>query len=448
MSNGEFRMPDVGEGIAQAEIIEWLVTVGDKVAEDQGLVLVETDKSQVELPAPTSGTIRSLHAEVGGVVGVGELLVVIDDGTLEETGGQNAGDAQGGVADIARPRRAQPQGTGTGDPGSLSQSGASDETPAPTPAPVMDGGVAVTTPSGRVLASPYTRRLAVSREIDINTVRGTGPHGRVQVSDLDDPRSVDEGSGSAPSTSEALVQPDRARVSHAGSARENTVVPIRGLRRQIARSMTLSLQVPHVLEFREIDASALLAAHQVLKAELGHDGLKLSVLPLLMAATIRALHRHPNFNATYDADREEVMQYGGVHLGMATATDDGLIVPVLHDADLLSIDGLSLAIDRAADRARRRQASPEELSGGSFTVTNFGSFGTWLGTPIIRRPEVGIAGFGRISEKVIAVDGAPAVRPVLPLVVAADHRINDGAHLGAFVGEITKTLSEPVLLLA
>lgn len=444
MSNGEFRMPDVGEGIAQAEIIEWLVTVGDRVAEDQGLVLVETDKSQVELPAPTSGTIRSLHAEVGGVVGVGELLVVIDDGTLEETGGLDAGDAQAGAADIARPRRAQPQGSGTGGHGSLSQGGASDE----APAMARHGGVAADVLPGRVLASPYTRRLAVSREIDINTIRGTGPHGRVQVSDLDDLRSVDEGNGSAPSTSEALVQPDRARVSQAGSARENTVVPIRGLRRQIARSMTLSLQVPHVLEFREIDASALLAAHQVLKAELGHDGLKLSVLPLLMAATIRALHRHPTFNATYDADREEVMQYGGVHLGMATATDDGLIVPVLHDADLLSIDGLSLAIDRAADRARRRQASPEELSGGSFTVTNFGSFGTWLGTPIIRRPEVGIAGFGRISEKVIAVDGAPAVRPVLPLVVAADHRINDGAHLGAFVGEITKTLSEPVLLLA
>lgn len=384
MTGKQLRMPDVGEGLASAEIIRWLVQIGDQVKEDQPLVLVETDKAQVEIPAPVSGTVTGRRGAEGDLVKVGELLVVIDEGAPD--GSSAAASAAGAMA----PRH--------------------------------------------VLASPYTRRMAAERGIDLSTVTGTGPHGRVQLADLD--------ATTAEPTVATTPSPAAPRARD-----ENVVIQLRGVRRRVAQSMTQSLQVPHIFEFREVDATALLAVHTVLKEELQREGVRFSPLPLLMMATIRALLRHPNFNAAYDDKREQITQFPAVHLGMATATEDGLIVPVLHDADRLSARELAQAIGHAADRARRRQASVEELSGASFTVTNFGSYGTWLGMPIIRPPEVGIAGFGRISEKVLAVDGRPEVRPVLPLVVAADHRVNDGAHLGAFVTELARVIAQPALLL-
>jgi pyruvate/2-oxoglutarate dehydrogenase complex dihydrolipoamide acyltransferase (E2) component len=207
--------------------------------------------------------------------------------------------------------------------------------------------------------------------------------------------------------------------------------------------MSEALRIPHITEFKEIDATALTAMRSELAPQFEKEGIKFSVTPLLMRACVLALHNHPSFNARFDSEMGEIRQYDDINLGFATATDDGLIVPVMRKANDFTVSMLAKQTEQLAELAKTRKATSDQLGGGTFTVTNFGSFGTWLGTPIIRPPEVAIAGFGRIAEKVIPVDGVPAVRMVLPIVVAADHRINDGAHLGAFVSDIAKLLLNP-----
>ena len=220
-----------------------------------------------------------------------------------------------------------------------------------------------------------------------------------------------------------------------------TTTRLQGIRRSIAAAMTDSLTVPDIMEFREVDATALLSARDRLAGRLGVE--RLSVTPLLLRATVLALQQHPTLNARFDATRNEITQYASVHLGVATATDDGLIVPVLHDADTASVTDIVGRLAPLVAAAKARTATPDQLGGGTFTVTNFGSFGTWLGTPIIRVPEVAIAGFGRIAERAIVVDGSVVARPVLPIVVATDHRVNDGAHLGAFVTTLEHLVTHP-----
>jgi pyruvate dehydrogenase E2 component (dihydrolipoamide acetyltransferase) len=418
----EFNMPDVGEGIAEAEILEWFVEVGETIAADQPLVQVETDKSIVEIPAPATGTLLRQAVPAGKVARVEELLAVIGDPSELSA---PAGTPQEPVAAEVAPATEAP--------------GSSTPRTTPNGAIALIGVSDQSAPRKRPLATPRTRRLAVQRGIDIATITGTGPYGRVLETDLDEPH---HGTGSLGSPPDATTAP------RAATARTNEVTQLRGLRRSISRSMTEALTIPHVIEFREVDATNLLAARAALKPVFEAKGIRLSVFPLLLQAVMRALQIQPSMNATYDAATETLTQYAGVHLGMATATDDGLIVPVIRDADLLGLSELTLEVERLAERARTRTATPEELTGGSFTVTNFGSFGTWMGTPVIRPPEVGIAGFGRIAEKVIAVNGEAVVRPILPIVVATDHRINDGAHLAAFVNAVADAVAQPLLLLS
>ncbi|MFC7494256.1 MULTISPECIES: dihydrolipoamide acetyltransferase family protein [unclassified Nocardioides] len=429
----EFRLPDVGEGIAEAELLDWFVEVGAAVEADGLLCQVQTDKSIVEIPAPASGTLLKRCASVGDLVKVGALLVVIGDaGALD-------------------PREPDSRSTGGEPVGEEFDSGAAAAFDAP-----LNGSSLSTpsTPRRRPLASPRTRRLAARRGIDLSGIVGTGPHGRILEADLDHPQPA--GSDAAPALLAESTAPG-ADASRAGSnpgrrrraeSRTDETIELRGLRRSIARSMTEALTIPHVTEFREVDATNLLAARAALKPTFEARGSRLSVFPLLLKSVMHALALQPSMNATYDASTETLTKHAGVHLGMATATEDGLIVPVVHDADLMSLSELTEEVERLAQRARTRTATQDELTGGSFTVTNFGSFGTWMGNPVIRPPEVGIAGFGRITEKVVALDGQPAVRPVLPIVVATDHRINDGAHLAEFVNALTEAVAQPLLLLS
>jgi pyruvate dehydrogenase E2 component (dihydrolipoamide acetyltransferase) len=419
----EFHMPDVGEGIAEAEVLEWFVEVGQPIEEDDPMVQVETDKSIVEIPAPATGTLLKQCVPVGKVAKVEELLAVIGDAgaVLSENVEPSAPIATtdepvrvGAIPPTATEHGRHAVLVGAPDPGA---------------------------PRRRPMASPRTRRLAVQRGIDLAALTGSGPHGRILASDLDEPIAP-IGSSGAP----ADGAPTRA--ARAVPRRANEVIELRGLRRSIARSMTEALTIPHVTEFREVDATNLLAARAALKPTFEANGVRLSVFPILLKAVVRALTLQPSMNATFDAATETLTKHAGVHLGMATATDDGLIVPVIRDADLLNLTDLTHEVERLAGRARARTATPEELAHGSFTVTNFGSFGTWMGNPVIRPPEVGIAGFGRISEKVIAIDGQPVVRPVLPIVVATDHRINDGAHLAQFVNAVADAVAQPLLLLS
>ena len=398
MSNFDFILPDVGEGIAEAEIIQWLVNVGEAVTIDQVVAVIETDKSQIEMPTPVAGLVTALNGKPGDVVKVGELLISI------ATSGDTLNDSN-------------------------SDAHSAPSTPATTTVThVTATSSPVANSVGRALASPSTRRVAAELGIDINAVSGTGPHGRVTESDV---RGFASGAvKKAPTTSN--VAPTVAQEGV-------TITPLIGLRRQIAHAMTQALSIPHILEFKEIDATALLAFRE----RINSSGNQLSVTPFLMKAVINALRLHPTFNSRFNSETNEVAQFDVVHLGIATATPDGLIVPVLHNAEGRDVFDLGAQLDELAELAKSRKALPEQLTGGTFSLTNFGSFGTWLGTPVIRPPEVGIAGFGRIADKVIVVDGQPAVRKVLPIVVAADHRINDGAHLGAFATEIAQQLLNP-----
>jgi pyruvate/2-oxoglutarate dehydrogenase complex dihydrolipoamide acyltransferase (E2) component len=286
----------------------------------------------------------------------------------------------------------------------------------------------------RPLASPSTRKLADSLGVSLEAVTGSGPNGRITDEDVTNAKSGSNAATVSQDTSPSISQADGDGV---------TLIQLRGLRRQIATSMSEALRIPHITEFKEIDATALMAFRNELAPQFEKEGIKLSVTPLLMRACVIALQNHPTFNARFDAEMGEIRQYDDINLGFATATDDGLIVPVMRTANDFTVSKLASETDRLADLAKTRKATTDQLGGGTFTITNFGSFGTWLGTPIIRPPEVAIAGFGRIAEKVIPVDGQPAVRMVLPIVVAADHRINDGAHLGAFVNDLAKLLLNP-----
>jgi len=396
----DYKLADVGEGIAEAEVIEWLVAVGDTVKEDQPVVVVETDKSQIEIPAPVTGIVKSLGAKVGDVLAVGSNLMQI------EATGKVSNDI---ASHVATPVTEVKQ----------------TSTQAATPARATNM---------RPLASPSTRKLADSLGVSLEAVTGSGPNGRITDEDVTNAKSGSNAASVSQDSSPSISQADENGV---------TLIQLRGLRRQIASSMSEALRIPHITEFKEIDATALMSLRSELAPEFEKSGIKFSVTPLLMRACVIALQNHPSFNARFDAEMSEIRQYDDINLGFATATDDGLIVPVMRKANDFTVSMLAEQTEQLAELAKTRKATPDQLGGGTFTITNFGSFGTWLGTPIIRPPEVAIAGFGRIAEKVIPVDGIPAVRMVLPIVVAADHRINDGAHLGAFVSDIAQLLLNP-----
>ena len=220
------------------------------------------------------------------------------------------------------------------------------------------------------------------------------------------------------------------------------------MRLTVARSTTASWRdVPHIVEFRQIDAAQLQQTRETYRSQIESDQIHVTFLPFFVKATAIALSRHPSFNAQLDMESEEIIQYQYCNIGIATAIDSGLIVPVLRNVEHRSVFDIAHALSTLIERARKQTLLVNEVTGGTFTITNFGSYGTWLGTPIIRAPEVAIAGFGRIQPAVVAVDGMPAVRPVLPLSVATDHRLNDGVHLAAFVETIAELLANPSTLL-
>lgn len=422
MSTVPYALPDVGEGLHEAEILSWHVAPGDSVREDDVLVEIETDKSVVEIPSPHAGTVVGLGGQEGDVIAVGELLVefdVADDSSLD-AGAASTDDEPG------------PDPDGAGD--------------ASTPAdPVSAGPPATARPSGttdpRVLASPSTRRRAVALGVTLTDVEGTGPDGRVTQDDVERAAAA-PGEQAAPERDRAPASPSRP----AGTG--DRVQPLSAVRRRIAEAMSATLEIPAIPEWRDVDATDLLAAHRRLRDHLAAAGVRLTLLSLVVKATAAALREHPRFNATFDASRGEVTYHGRVDIGIATATSDGLLVPVLRGADGRSLRAVAGEIDRLAAGARERTLPPAETRDGTCTISNFGSFGTTRGAPLIRPPEVAIVGIGRVHDAVVAVDGQPVVRPVLPLVVSTDHRVNDGDHLAAFCDTLEELLAHPTLLLA
>lgn len=395
----DVTLPDVGEGIAEAQIVEWLVAPGQAVSEDQSIVLISTDKAAVELPAPASGILLEQAVQIGATVSVGSLLARI------EASGEAAEKLSSSLAKLATRPASQ--------------------------ASVRIPGVA---------AAPSTRLLARQLNVDLGHVSGSGPNGRI----LDD----DVRKAAAGTNTDATIR----RQSPAGpglNQGNDIAVPLSRTRLAIARATAASWRdVPHIVEFRQIDATQLQRAKEVHHARVEQKGGRLTFLPFFVKAVATALARHTSFNARLDMDREEILCNRHCNIGIATVTEAGLIVPVLRNVEQLSIFEVAHSLDKLIDRARRQALSTSDLAGSSFTITNFGSYGTWLGTPIIRAPEVAIVGFGRIHQMVLAIDGAPAVRPTLPISAATDHRVHDGIHLAAFLDTITESLSNPLMFFA
>ena len=403
MADFQFTLPDIGEGLSEGEIVRWHVAPGEQIRADQLLVDVETDKAVVEIPAPVAGVLKTQGGQPGDVLAIGGLLAVI------ETDGA-----------AAAPASAAP----------------SVPAAAPSEAPEL---AEPARPAKRVRASPATRKRAIERGVDLASVTGTGDRGLVTKDDVERAAAGKAGAAPAPAASRAAV---------AAPTGEDRVVPLRGLRRAVARTMAEAWrEIPHIWSMRELEADELVRAYRSLRAEFEGRGVRLTYLAIFVKAAVAALQRHPSLNASIDLDAQEIIYRHRFNIGLATATPDGLIVTVLHDADAMSLLETARRIEALSEAARARKVSVEEISNGTFTISNFGSYGGWMGTPIIRPPEVAIAGFGRIREAVVPVDGVPAVRTLLPLVVATDHRLNDGQHLGEFMATLAAYLTDPIRLL-
>jgi pyruvate dehydrogenase E2 component (dihydrolipoamide acetyltransferase) len=428
MADLEFRLPDVGEGIATADILAWRVAEGDRVAEDQDLVEIQTDKAIVVIPCPATGVVRRLCAAEGDSLGVGELLAIFADSADDL--GQSPRTSVGSSAiadDLGQSPRTSVGSSAIG----LRPMGNSQRAGDPPGAPV---GAA-----GRPLAAPATRRLARELGVDLAAVAGSGPQGRIVREDVE--------------RAAAPAAPAPAGARPASAPVQGEVVPLRGVRRAIARALTKAwLEVPRIIDYREVDASALVAVRARLKQRALDRGdaelaAALTPTPLIVKAALRALRDHPYVNASIDLEREEITLHRHCHVGIATAGPDGLVVPVVHDAGDLSLAGVAREVAALSRAAHERRLRPEQLAGATFTVNNYGGLGIWLGTPIVRPPEVVNLGVGAIRDQVVAVGGAPVVRPTLALAVAGDHRVLDGHTLGAFVTQVAALLEDPLALL-
>ena len=423
MSDYEFLLPDVGEGLREGEVVKWHVAPGDTVNADQIIVDVQTDKAIVEIPSPVSGTIVSLGGEPNDVLPIGAVLAVIATGA--------AASARSGQS-----------------PEVPAESIEVPQAPAPGSSPPAPEAAVASKPVGRALASPATRKLARTLGIDLTQIRGTGSRGQITRADVERfaQRGQARAAASEPAAAPAAAMPPAPTIP--APVGEDRVEPLRGLRRQIAMSMEQAWRrVPHIFSMDDIDATELVRARASLNDELGLRGIKLSYMPFFVKACVAALMAHPRFNASLDMEREEIIYRHRYNIGVATATPDGLIVTVVHDADRKGLVEIGEEIASLRALARERRVSLEQLSHGTFTISNYGSYGGLMGTPIIRPPEVAIAGFGRLHEAVVPVDGQPAVRMRLPFCVSTDHRINDGEHMGAFIDVMTRTLQDPVRLL-
>jgi pyruvate/2-oxoglutarate dehydrogenase complex dihydrolipoamide acyltransferase (E2) component len=392
----EFRLPDLGEGLEEAEVVEWLVAEGAVVERDQPIVAVSTDKAVVELPSPVAGRVSRRRGVAGERLRVGEVVAVIEEA------------AAVGAAPTARP-------------------------------------------AARPRAAPAVRRLAVELGVDLQAVAPSGPDGRILA---DDVRLAANGGG-APATAVGAPAPPpppsapppvpAAGVGQAAPGRH----PLTGIRRRTAEVVAEAWStIPHIANMDEVDASLLLEARDRLRRVAGEQAELIGVMPLLVMATARTLRRFPLVNAHLDAAAGEVEVHEAVHLGIAVASPDGLVVPVVRDAGRRGLLDLATEIARLVSAARSRGLRRTELEGATCTVTNFGALGAGrFSVPVIRPPEVAIIGFGAIAPRPLVVDGEVVARPALPYVVTVDHRVLDGDVVCAVSAALAGTLADPLGLL-
>jgi 2-oxoisovalerate dehydrogenase E2 component (dihydrolipoyl transacylase) len=411
-----FKLPDIGEGIAEAEIVGWHVKVGDRVEEDQPLADMMTDKATVEMEAPVSGTIVRLAGEPGDQVAIGSMLVEIE--VEGEVGAAPPPSVE--TIEAETPGEALLE-----EPAALSAPPTSEPEPASAPAQVAAGAT-----EEPVLASPAVRARAKELGIDLAQVKATGD--RVRHADLDAYLLYGSGQGYAP--------PGRR------AQRADEAVKVIGMRRRIAENMAASKRhIPHFTYVEEIDVTALEALREQLNDGRG-DRPKLTMLPLLIVAICQTLPEFPMLNARYDDEAGVVTRHGSVHLGLATQTDAGLMVPVIRDAQDRNIWQLASEIRRLAEAARTGKAKSEELSGSTLTLTSLGPLGGIATTPVINRPEVAIIGPNRVIERPVFRGKEVVAAKLMNLSISCDHRVVDGWDAASFVQAVKKRLEAPAFL--
>ncbi|TGN74676.1 2-oxo acid dehydrogenase subunit E2 [Streptomyces bauhiniae] len=436
----EFKLPDLGEGLTEAEIVRWLVAVGDVVAVDQPVVEVETAKAMVEVPCPYGGVVTARYGEEGTELPVGAPLITVAVGSPDAVGpaGEPAAEAEGSgnvlvgygtQAPARRRRRVRTQLTAA--------NGTAPAAPAPAPAPAPPAPTAPEPPApqgGPVpVISPLVRKLARDNGVDLHALRGTGPDGLILRADVEAALRVE---APAPPTTAAPTP-----TAHP----EGTRIPLKGVRGAVAEKLSRSRrEIPDATCWVDADATELLRARAAMNAA---GAPKISLVALLARICAAALARFPELNSYVDTEAREVVQLPGVHLGFAAQTERGLVVPVVRDAHTRDAESLTAEFARLTEAARAGRLTPGELTGGTFTLNNYGVFGVDGSTPIINHPEAAMLGVGRIVPKPWVHEGELAVRQVVQLSLTFDHRVCDGGTAGGFLRYVADCVEQPAVLL-
>ena len=398
----EFRLPDIGEGVVEGEIVKWHVKPGQKVKEDDPLVEVMTDKATVMIPSPRKGTILETRGEEGGIVKVGAVMLTLDTG-------------DGSAAPASAPATEKPA--------------AKKAEPAPAPAKAESGA--------RSLATPAIRKMSQDMGIDINQVAGTGPGGRVTKEDLEKFKG-----GAKPAAHARATEPARVATGTEGRIEE---IPLRGLRKKIAEKMVQSKHhAPHYTYVDEVDMTALVQLRQ--SAKNLAQGTKLTYLPFIMKALVEGLKKYPLLNSSLDEEAGQIQVKHFYNMGVGVATPDGLTVVVVKDADKKSIGDLAKQIEQLSEQARQNKVGLEDLKGSTFTITSLGPLGGMFATPIINYPEVAIVGIHKIEPRPVVRNGQIVIREMMYLSLSFDHRVVDGAVGAEFCAYVKQFLENPAIL--
>jgi pyruvate dehydrogenase E2 component (dihydrolipoamide acetyltransferase) len=423
----EFRLPDLGEGMQEAEIRRWLIKPGDTVRLDQPMVEVETDKAVVEIPAPFGGRVTELHVQEGQVAKLGAVLVSF------------APSSENAVTRSKSP---------------ANQFAAATNAPSESVQKVETSTIAT---QHRVLAAPAVRRRAFELEIDLEQIPSTQPNGRITMDDLllyaaSSKRTAQPASAAADQAethveiteSKAHQDEKQAIVTPTIEVAAEQRQALTGLRRRIAEHMERSWRsIPHATAFGELDGSELMALRQTLKPVAEQRGTRLTYVPLLVKLLIPVLKEFPIFNASFDEEKREIIYKRTYHIGIATDTTEGLLVPVLRNADRLTITQIARQLEHLIEAAQKRTLAIQEVSGSTFTLNNIGSFGGSVGTPIINYPEAAILAIGRLQEKAVVRNGSIRPCTVMPLALSFDHRLIDGALAGKFLARFQELVEHP-----
>jgi pyruvate dehydrogenase E2 component (dihydrolipoamide acetyltransferase) len=452
MSKFEFKLPDIGEGVSEGEIVNWLVKVGDGVKEDQDLVEVMTDKATVTIGAPKAGKVTELKGDVGDVVPVGQVLAVFDvdgagSGAAAKPAESKPAENKPAEAKSAEPKPApkeqkETKASAVGD--------IKEDLPGMAPPPSGSSSSNGAYFNEKPLAAPATRKLARELDVDLRKVQPSGPNDRVTREDVEAHAKGGAGtagkseSAHAPAEAPAALPPAPRPVENKGDER----IPIRGMKKRMFESMARSKRTAaHFTYWEEAEVSELIALRDRLKPHADADGVKLNFLPFIVKAVVAGLRKNPHMNAVVDEEKSELVVKHTYDIGIAVATDNGLIVPVLRGADQRGILDISREIDRLSSEARAGKARREDLGGSSFTITSLGKLGGSFATPVINLPEVGILYIPAIKQKPVVKKGEIVIGHTMNLGMSFDHRVIDG-HTGAsFTQDVASMLEDPDKLL-